>query len=216
MYQPQNIVNRWVLNDNETLENITPSQWRNLNTRHQHRNLPRRLSIRSHLHPAPTTSVVNQTRVFQTYQRWSWKASWTVKTPSTPSICMLYHSLHTVSQYSTLQWLNWRLLMLQKHHSKYIQSDVTRLYLPRRNGDRINILDYYKKRDHQLRCLSSKKRRKILKMASEWQTTRGEKSIHQNHQDTVKTLEKTSRKKKPSFHPVVPTSTSNNRREKQS
>ena len=71
--------------------------------------------------------------------------------------------------------------LLQQHHMMHIQSDVTRLYLPRRNGGRglINICDHYKNAIINFDTYLLNSEEDLLKMASDWQTSRGEKSIHQ-------------------------------------
>ena len=71
--------------------------------------------------------------------------------------------------------------VLQQHHSMHIQSDVTRLYIPRRHGGRglINICDHYRNAIINFDAYLLKSEEDLLKMASEWQTTRGEKSIRQ-------------------------------------
>ena len=71
--------------------------------------------------------------------------------------------------------------MLQQYHAMHSQSDVTRLYLLRKNGGRglINITknaiiifsSYFLDTEKQFR-----------KLTSNWQLTRGEKSIHQKAQ----------------------------------
>ena len=61
----------------------------------------------------------------------------------------------------------------------HIQSDVTCLYIPKRNGGRglINICEQYKNTiiNFDAYLLKSED---LLKIASDWQTTRGDKSLH--------------------------------------
>ena len=61
-----------------------------------------------------------------------------------------------------------------------IQSDVTWLYIPQRNGDRglINICEHYKNAIINFDAYLLNSEEDLLKMASDWQTTRGDKSIH--------------------------------------
>ena len=62
----------------------------------------------------------------------------------------------------------------------HIQSDVTRLYIPRRNDGRglINICEHYKNAIINFDAYLLNSEEDLLKMASDWQTTRGDKSIH--------------------------------------
>ena len=68
--------------------------------------------------------------------------------------------------------------LLQQHHMMHIQSDVTQLYLPRRNGGRglINICDDYKNAIINFDTYLLNSEEDLLKMASDLQTSRGEKT----------------------------------------
>ena len=70
--------------------------------------------------------------------------------------------------------------LLQQYHFMYIQSDVTRLYIPRRNGGRglINICEHYKKAIINFDAYLLNSEEDLLKMASDWQMTHGDKYIH--------------------------------------
>ena len=72
---------------------------------------------------------------------------------------MLYQHMNSITELEVIDRETRKLI--QKHHSMHASSDITRLYLPRRNGGRglINITIHYKN-------------------ASHWQLTRGDKSIH--------------------------------------
>ena len=61
-----------------------------------------------------------------------------------------------------------------------IQSDVTWLYIPQQNGGRglINICEHYKNAIINFDAYLLNSEEDLLKMASDWQTTRGDKSIH--------------------------------------
>ena len=62
----------------------------------------------------------------------------------------------------------------------HIQSDVTWLYIPRRKGSRglINICEHYKNAIINFGAYLLNSEEDLLKMTSDWQTTRGDKSIH--------------------------------------
>ena len=62
----------------------------------------------------------------------------------------------------------------------HASSDITRLYLPRRNGGRglINITGHYKNAIINFNSYILKSEEHLLKTASDWQLTQGDKSIH--------------------------------------
>ena len=64
------------------------------------------------------------------------------------------------------------------------RSDVTRLYLPRKNGGRglINITNHYKNAIINFTGYLLNSEEQLLKLTSNWQVTRGKKSIHQKAQ----------------------------------
>ena len=64
------------------------------------------------------------------------------------------------------------------------RSDVTRLYLPRKNGGRglINISNHYKNAIINFSSYLLNSEEQFLKLTSNWQVARGEKSIHQKAQ----------------------------------
>ena len=74
--------------------------------------------------------------------------------------------------------------MLQQYRAKHGQSDVTRLYLPRKNGSRglINITNHYKNAIINFNSYLLNSEEQLLKLTSNWQVTRREKSIHQKVQ----------------------------------
>ena len=74
--------------------------------------------------------------------------------------------------------------MLQQYHARHIQSDVTRLYLPRKNGGRglINIANHHKNAIINFSSYLLKSEEQFMKLISNWQVTRGGKSIHQKAQ----------------------------------
>ena len=74
--------------------------------------------------------------------------------------------------------------MLQQYHAMYTQSDVTRLYLPRKKSGRglINITNHYKNAIINFSCYLLNSKEQFLKLTSNWQVTQGEKSIHQKVQ----------------------------------
>ena len=70
--------------------------------------------------------------------------------------------------------------LLQQYNFMIIQSDVTWLYIPRRKGSRglINICEHYKNAIINFGAYLLNSEEDLLKMTSDWQTTRGDKSIH--------------------------------------
>jgi len=70
--------------------------------------------------------------------------------------------------------------LIQKHHLMHTLSDVTRLYLPRKNGGRglINITSHYKNAIINFSSYMLKSEEYLLNTASNWQLTRGDKFIH--------------------------------------
>ena len=74
--------------------------------------------------------------------------------------------------------------MLQQYHAMHSQSDVTRLYLPIKNGGRglINITNHYKNELINFSSYLLNSEEQFLKLTSNWQITRAEKSIHQTAQ----------------------------------
>ena len=70
--------------------------------------------------------------------------------------------------------------LLQQYHFMYIQSHITRLNIPRRNGGRglINICEHYKKAIINFDAYLLNSEEDLLKMASDWQMTHGDKYIH--------------------------------------
>ena len=74
--------------------------------------------------------------------------------------------------------------MLQQYHAMHSQSDVTRLYLPRKNGGRrlINITTHYKNAKINFSSYLLNSEEQFLKLTSNWQVTWGEKPIHQKTQ----------------------------------
>ena len=69
--------------------------------------------------------------------------------------------------------------VLQTYHAMHIQSDVTRLYLSRKDGGRglINIVDHFKNSINFSSYLLSTDEL-YLNLVSDWQSIRGQKSIH--------------------------------------
>ena len=74
--------------------------------------------------------------------------------------------------------------MLQKYHAMHSQSDVTRLYLPRKNDGRrlIKITNHYKNVIINFSNYLLNSEEQFLKLTSNLQVIRGEKSIHQKVQ----------------------------------
>ena len=74
--------------------------------------------------------------------------------------------------------------MLLQYHAMHNQSDVTRLYLPRKNGDRglINMTNHYNNAIINFSSCLLNSEEQFLKLTSNWQITRGEKPIHQKAQ----------------------------------
>ena len=74
--------------------------------------------------------------------------------------------------------------MLQQYHAMHSQSDVTRLYLLRKNGGRglINFTNHYRNAIINFSSSILNSEEQFLKLTSNWQVTRGEKSIHQKAQ----------------------------------
>ena len=71
--------------------------------------------------------------------------------------------------------------MLQQYYAIHGQSGVTRLYLPRKNGDRrlVNITNHYKNVIINFSSYLLNSEEQFLKLTSNWQVAQGEKSIHQ-------------------------------------
>ena len=63
--------------------------------------------------------------------------------------------------------------MLQQYHAMHSQSDVTRLYLPRKNGGRrlINITNHYKNAKINFSSYLLNSEEQFLKLTSNWQVT---------------------------------------------
>ena len=80
--------------------------------------------------------------------------------------------------------------MLQQYHAMHSQSEVTRLYLPRKTGGRglINITNPYKNAIINFSSYLLNSEEQFLKLTSNWQVTRGEKSIRRRHSDIVMKL----------------------------
>ena len=74
--------------------------------------------------------------------------------------------------------------MLQRYHAMHSQSEVTCLYLPRKNGGRglINITSHYKNAIINFSSYLVISEKQFLKLTSNWQVNRGKKSIHQKVQ----------------------------------
>ena len=74
--------------------------------------------------------------------------------------------------------------MLQQHHDMHSQSDMTQLYLPRKNGGRwfINITKHYKNAIINFSSYLLNSEEQFLELTSNWQVNRGEESIHQKAQ----------------------------------
>ena len=74
--------------------------------------------------------------------------------------------------------------MLQQYHAMQSQSDVTRLYLPRKSGGRglINITNGYKNAIINFSSYLLNSEEQFLKLTSNWQVTWGENSIQQKAQ----------------------------------
>ena len=81
--------------------------------------------------------------------------------------------------------------VIQNHHLMHRQSDITRLYIPRKNGGRglINIVDHFKNAiiNFSIYLLNSNER--LLDLASNWQFSRGAKSIHNMAQSYCQELQ---------------------------
>ena len=73
---------------------------------------------------------------------------------------------------------------LEQYHAMHSQIDVTRLYLPRKNFGRglVNITSNYKNAIINLISYRLNSEEQFLKLTSNWQVRRGEKSIHQKAQ----------------------------------
>ena len=73
---------------------------------------------------------------------------------------------------------------LEQYHAMHSQIDVTRLYLPRKNFGRglVNITSNYKNAIINLISYRLNSEEQFLKLTSNWQVRRGEKSIHQKTQ----------------------------------
>ena len=74
--------------------------------------------------------------------------------------------------------------MILQHQAMHSQSDVTRLYLPRKNGGRglINITNHYKSAITNFSSYLLNSEEQFFKLTSNWQVNWGEKSIHQKAQ----------------------------------
>ena len=81
--------------------------------------------------------------------------------------------------------------VLQSYHIMHRQSDITRLYIPRKNGGRglINITEHFKNAIISFSTYLLSTNETYLSMVSDWQTTRGAKSIHQMAQTYCQELE---------------------------
>ena len=74
--------------------------------------------------------------------------------------------------------------MLQQYHTMHSQSDVTQLYTSRKTGGKglINITNHYKNTIINFSSYLLNSEEQFLKLTSNWQVIRGEKSIHQKAQ----------------------------------
>ena len=74
--------------------------------------------------------------------------------------------------------------ILQQYHAMHSQSDVTRLYLLRKNGGRglINTTNHYKNAIINFSSYLLNSEEQLLKLLSNWQVTWGENSIYQKAQ----------------------------------
>jgi len=81
--------------------------------------------------------------------------------------------------------------LLQKYHLMHSQSDVTRIYLPRSDGGRglINTTNHYKNAVINFSVYLVNSDEHLLQTSSNWQLTRGEKSIHQRSQSYCQELQ---------------------------
>ena len=98
--------------------------------------------------------------------------------------------------------------LLQQYHSLHIQSDVTRLYIPRRDGGRglANICELFKNTIINFSIYLSNSNEELLTMALHWQQVRRDKSLHQRAAqycdelsidlDTIRLLSKETRKQR--------------------
>ena len=70
--------------------------------------------------------------------------------------------------------------VLQTHHTMHTQSDITRLYLPRKSGGRglINVVNHFKNAIINFSSYLLSTDEHYLDLVSDWQFTRGAKSIH--------------------------------------
>ena len=70
--------------------------------------------------------------------------------------------------------------VLQSHHALHIQSDITRLYLPRKEGGRglINLTEHFKNYTINFSSYLLSSNELYLNLVSNWQLIRGPKSIH--------------------------------------
>ena len=90
--------------------------------------------------------------------------------------------------------LNWTIMELEiidketrkmlQQYAMHSQSDVTRLYLLRKNGGRglINITNHYKNAIINFSSYLLNSEEQLLKLLSNWQVTCGENSIYQKAQ----------------------------------
>ncbi|XP_066930545.1 uncharacterized protein [Clytia hemisphaerica] len=71
-------------------------------------------------------------------------------------------------------------IILQQYHLMHHQSDILRIYLPRKSGGRglINITNHYKKTIINFSHYLQNTNEPLLRAVSNWQLTRGQKSIH--------------------------------------
>ena len=70
--------------------------------------------------------------------------------------------------------------VLQTYHAMHKQSDITRLYIPRKNGGRglINVVNHFKNAIINFSSYLLSTNELYLNLVSDWQFTRGAKSIH--------------------------------------
>jgi len=81
--------------------------------------------------------------------------------------------------------------VLQSYHAMHHQSDITRLYLPRKNGGRgvINITEHFKNSIINFSTYLLSTNELYLNLVSDWQVTRGVKSIHEMAQNYSQELD---------------------------
>ena len=88
----------------------------------------------------------------------------------------------TITELETIDRKSWK--MLQQYHAMHNRSDVTQLYLSRKNGGSglINITNHYKNVIINFSNYLLIYEEQLLKLTSNWQVTWGRKSIHQKEQ----------------------------------